>query len=213
MAFGFSIFVLVYAAASFSGGHLNPAVTAAMFFTGKVSLLRAVTYILAQMCGAMLGSALVLGIDPTGFSAALGAVNQRNDWVGRGNAFGIEALLTAFFVFVVFAAVDQGRAESTAHLSVLAPFSIGMAVFLAHIVAVPIDGCSINPARSFGTAVTSGVWTDHWIFWIGPLGGGIISGLLYEHLGSHSIPPLGGPKEDKNRKPGQGPGGPQEFTV
>jgi MIP family channel proteins len=213
MAFGFSIFVLVYAAASFSGGHLNPAVTAAMFFTGKVSLLRAVAYIIAQLCGAMLGSALVLGIDPTGFTAALGAFNQRNTWVNIPEAFGTELILTALLVFIVFTATDDTRAEDMVHLPVLGPFAIGMVVFLAHVVAVPIDGCSINPARSFGTAVTSGFWKDHWIFWVGPLVGGVVAGLLYEYVGAKFGPALGGAKEDADRKGGQGPMGHQEFAV
>ena len=184
-----------------------------MLVTGKVSLLRAAVYIIVQLAGAILGSALTQALDPSGFIAALGAVNQRNTWVSIGEAFGGELLLTAIFVFVIFAATDNARAEDMVHLPVLAPFAIGIALFLAHIVMVPIDGCSVNPARSFGTAVTSGYWKDQWIFWVAPLLGGIISGLLYEHLGSKFGVILGGPKEDQNRKPGEGPTGHQEFAA
>eukprot|EP00879_Flechtneria_rotunda_P028764 GHRR01030984.1.p1 GENE.GHRR01030984.1~~GHRR01030984.1.p1 ORF type:complete len:309 (+),score=86.99 GHRR01030984.1:184-1110(+) len=215
LAFGFAIFVLVYAAASFSGGHLNPAVTFAMLLAGRVSIIRAAVYIACQLVGAILGSALVLAVDPMGYQAALGAANKLNAWATTGNALGAEIILTAIFVFVVFAAVDQTRGARTAHLPVLAPLAIGIAVFLAHVVAIPIDGCSINPARSFGVAVVvnkSVVWHDQWIFWVGPLIGGGASGLLYEWCGYRAFI-YSGPKDSAQRMPGASAAGPQEYTV
>ncbi|EIE22533.1 aquaporin-like protein, partial [Coccomyxa subellipsoidea C-169] len=165
MSFGGAIAVLVYAAASFSGGHLNPAVSVAFWLAGKISALRAVLYIVCQCLGACAGSALVLAIDHNGFKAALGASNRLNTGINPANAWGAETILTCVLVFVVFAATDTQRSATSGHLSVLAPFSIGLAVFLAHLVAVPIDGCSINPARSFGTAAVAHEWTHQWIFW------------------------------------------------
>lgn len=133
-----------------------------------------------------------------------------------GKGLGVEILLTALFVFVVFAATDQTRGATTPHIPALAPFAIGIAVFLAHIVAVPVDGCSINPARSFGTAVTSNTWQQHWIFWVGPLAGGAVVGILYEMFAYKALSYVG-PVEDKDghrrRAAGSSPAGPQEFAV
>eukprot|EP00879_Flechtneria_rotunda_P008705 GHRR01009119.1.p1 GENE.GHRR01009119.1~~GHRR01009119.1.p1 ORF type:complete len:221 (+),score=41.81 GHRR01009119.1:1052-1714(+) len=200
------------AAVHHTGGHLNPAITFAMLLAGRVSLLRAAVYIVCQLVGAIVGSSLTLAIDPLGYRAALGAANRLNVWATAGTALGTEILLTAIFIFVVFAAVDQARGSTAAHLPVLAPLAIGVTVLLAHIVAVPIDGCSINPARSFGVAVVSGVWSEHWIFWVGPLIGGAAAGLLYEYFGYRAFV-YSGPKEDVHRKAGASPAGPQEYTV
>jgi hypothetical protein len=95
----------------------------------------------------------VRAVDPAGFKAALGAANRLNSWANVVTELGAELILTAIFVFIVFAAVDQTRGAHSAHVPALAPLAIGIVVFLAHIVAVPIDGCSVNPARSFGAAV------------------------------------------------------------
>ncbi|KAF6266093.1 plasma membrane intrinsic protein [Scenedesmus sp. NREL 46B-D3] len=212
LSFGLSIFVLVYAAASFSGGHLNPAITIAMFLARRISLIRAFVYVICQLAGAIVGSALVRAVDPFGFRAALGASNRLNSWANVGTGLGAELILTAIFVFVVFAAVDQTRGANSAHLPVLAPLAIGIVVFLAHVVAIPIDGCSVNPARSFGTAVVSRTWQHHWIFWVGPIVGGAAAGLLYEAL-AYRAPIFGGPVEKLHRVPGTSPAGPQEYTV
>eukprot|EP00878_Enallax_costatus_P001813 GHUV01001971.1.p1 GENE.GHUV01001971.1~~GHUV01001971.1.p1 ORF type:complete len:322 (+),score=44.83 GHUV01001971.1:32-997(+) len=216
LAFGLAIFILVYASASFSGGHLNPAVTFAMLIAGRISILRAVTYVVCQLAGAIVGSALVLAVDPLGHRAALGAANRLNTWVTPGRGLGAEILLTSIFVFIVFAAVDQIRGANSAHLPVLAPFAIGIAIFMAHIVAVPIDGCSVNPARSFGTAVVANVWADHWIFWVGPLIGGGVVGFVYDKFADRGVL-LTGPREgiqpEVNKKITPDAAEPQEFTV
>lgn len=133
--------------------------------------------------------------------------------VGKG--LGIELLLTALFVFIVFAATDKARGATTPHLPSLAPFAIGIALFLAHIVAVPIDGCSVNPARSFGTAVTSGVWHQHWIFWVGPLVGGGVVGLLYESFAYRALAYAGALEVEKDSKADIrfSPAGAREYSV
>lgn len=133
--------------------------------------------------------------------------------VGKG--LGIELLLTALFVFIVFAATDKARAATTPHLPSLAPFAIGIALFLAHIVAVPIDGCSVNLARSFGTAVTSGVWHQHWIFWVGPLVGGGVVGLLYEAFAYRALSYEGALEGEKSSKVDArpSPAGPRDYAV
>jgi aquaporin PIP len=183
-----------------------------MFLARRISLIRTVVYIICQLAGAIVGSALVRAVDPSGFKAALGAANRLNSWADVGTGLGAELILTAIFVFVVFAAVDQTRGAHSAHVPALAPLAIGIVVFLCHIVAVPIDGCSVNPARSFGAAVVARTWQHHWIFWVGPIVGGAAAGLLYEAL-AYRAPLFGGPVEKQNREPGTSPAGPQEYTA
>lgn len=180
MAFGFSIAILVYSAATFSGGHLNPAVTAGLLVAKKITLQRAVCYWVAQILGAILGSSFVYAIDRSGWNAAGGGTNAINPGTSNAGAWFLEFLLTALLVFVVLAATDSKREAIGAHLPVLAPFAIGFTVFICHLVAIPLDGCSINPARSFGPAVVAGTWTDQWVFWVGPMSGGIFAAILYE---------------------------------
>lgn len=179
-AFGLTIGVLVYSSATFSGGHLNPAVTLGLLLGKKVTLMRAAFYWAAQMLGAILGCAFVYAIDRSGYNAAGGGVNAPLPGITDGGVWLMEALLTAVLVFVVFAATDSKRNAIGAHLPILAPFAIGFTVFIAHLVAIPIDGCSINPARSFGAAVVAGKWDDQWLFWVGPFTGSVIAAVLYE---------------------------------
>lgn len=182
LSFGLSLFVVIYFSASFSGGHINPAVSLAMFITKRISLMRCVLYTIVQCSGAAVASIIIKGLDAGGFKAAAGAANQVNTGSGAtvGTALGYEIILTFVLVFVVFAATDAQRAVSTAPLSVLAPFAIGVAVFAIHLVAVPIDGCSVNPARSFGPAAVARVWANYWIFWVGPYVGAVTAAVLYE---------------------------------
>jgi MIP family channel proteins len=179
-SFGFAIFVAVYLSASFSGGHVNPAVTLAFLITKKVTLMRASAYWFCQLTGAILGSSFVYAVDRTGWHASTGGTNRLLPGISKASGWLMETLLTMTLVFVVFAATDTNRAKISTHLPVLAPLAIGMAVFICHLAAVAIDGCSINPARSFGPAVVSGVFTDQWIFWVGPFSGALVAALLYE---------------------------------
>lgn len=180
MAFGFAIAILVYSAATFSGAHLNPAVTLGLLVAKKLTLLRALCYWGAQIVGAILGSAFVYAWDRSGWYAANGGTNGVNPGTSNAGAWFMEFLLTSLLVFVVFAATDRNREAIGAHLPILAPLAIGFTVFICHLVAIPIDGCSINPARSFGPAVVSGIWDDQWVFWVGPMSGGVFAAVLYE---------------------------------
>jgi aquaporin PIP len=182
MSFGFALFVIIYFTASFSGGHLNPAVTLAMFITQRISLLRAFLYTIFQCSGAAIGSIVLKGLDPGGYKAAAGAANQINAKAGfgTGTAIGFEIIGTFVLVFIVFAATDAQRAVSTAPLPILAPFAIGMGVFIIHLILIPVDGCSINPARSFGPAMVAREFHRYWVFWVGPYIGAIVAGAMYE---------------------------------
>ncbi|KAK9821655.1 hypothetical protein WJX74_005287 [Apatococcus lobatus] len=178
-AFGISIFTLIYLVAPFSGGHLNPAVTVGLLVGGRVTLLRAVCFVPAQIAGATVGVAFVKAVSKTNFAIAGGGANALAGGATYGGAWTMETILTFGLVFIVFAATDAGRSRIVSHLTVLAPMAVGFWVFLSHLVAIPIDGCSINPARTFGAAAVSGNWAQHWLYWAGPMAGAIFASLFY----------------------------------
>ena len=174
MAHGLAITLLVAATARISGGHLNPAVTFGAFVTGKISLRRAGGYALAQLIGAAAGAWLLAMVIPAALQGNLGA-HGLGAGITPGSGVLAEIVLTFVLVFVVFAtAIDP---SGPGHL---APIAIGLAVLVDHLVGVPITGASMNPARSFGPALIAGVWTNHWIYWVGPLIGALVAAFVYE---------------------------------
>ena len=177
--FGFTITILVAVASRFSGAHLNPAVTWGLFLAQRIGALR-LLYIPCQMVGAITGAAILYGIvhdlDTTTYPEVhFLAVNRVMPGFSRGEALGYEIIFTCLLLTVVLA-VTHGKAQFGR--ASMAPFHIGYAVFIAHMVMVPVDNCSINPARSFGPAVIANYWSDQWIFWVGPLTGATVAGLF-----------------------------------
>jgi len=191
LAHGFSIMVLIYAVGEISGGHINPAVTWACLITHRVSLLRAVTYFVAQIVGAIVGSALLKSIIPPEFQFGMGC-HTLNPLLSPGQGFWAEVIFTFIFIFVVFATAISPFAGKLAPLSSgggqeygpgkLAPFAVGMTVMVLLCVAIPITGGSFNPARSFGPAVVRGIWANHWIYWVGPLVGSTIAAFVAQAI-------------------------------
>ena len=176
VAHGLAIAILAYATANISGGHINPAVTFAAWMTNKISAARGLMFIAAQLSGAVVGALLLLATIPAAADTNLGAHALGLD-VSISMGLLMEIIVTFALVFVIFAtAVDPGGMGN------LAPLAIGLAVLVDHLVAVPITGASMNPARSFGPALVSGAWSDHWIYWVGPLLGGAGAGLVYQFM-------------------------------
>ncbi|CAM9492968.1 unnamed protein product [Ascophyllum nodosum] len=176
--FGLSIFVLVYVLAQASGAHLNPAVSLGLLIGKRISLEQFVIYFIVQMLGALAGAAIATTfLDSTG-----GGYNAIQDGFEAKNAFGGEVMCTFLLVTTVFASSDGELGRNNAFIGPLVPWAIGMAVLLAHLIMIPIDGCSINPARSFATAVTNNQWGDHWVFWAGPLVGGALATIVWETI-------------------------------
>jgi len=187
--FGLMITVMVFAVGDVSGANLNPAVSLGLLIARKMSLLRFAAYWTAQVIGASAGSAYVYSLDPDAFRAAgvAGAANilSYNPAGGSGGLWrviGAEMLGTYLLVFTVMAAADVGREQSTKYVGAMTPLAIGIAVLLAHVFLIPIDGCSINPARSFGSAAVAGQWAYHWVFWAGPCAGAAAAALTWEAL-------------------------------
>nr|ABO69705.2 aquaporin PIP2 [Prunus humilis] len=184
-AFGGMIFVLVYCTAGISGGHINPAVTFGLFLARKVSLPRAVLYIVAQSLGAICGVGLVKAFQKTYYEEYGGGANELAAGYNKGTGLGAEIIGTFVLVYTVFSATDPKRNARDSHVPVLAPLPIGFAVFIVHLATIPITGTGINPARSFGAAVIYNkdkAWDDQWIFWLGPFIGAAIAALYHQYI-------------------------------
>jgi len=186
LAHGFCIMVLVYAIGEVSGGHINPAVTWACLLTNKISFIRALVFIIAQLAGAVTGSAILSAILPTSLQYGMGC-HSINPALTPGQGFGAEVIFTFIFIFVVFATAISPFAGKLAPLSggeaeygpgKLTPFAVGMTILILHCVGIPFTGASMNPARSFGPAVVHGCWANHWVYWAGPIVGSSIAAVI-----------------------------------
>ena len=163
-AFGGMIFVLVYCTAGISGGHINPAVTFGLLLARKLSLTRALLYMVMQCLGAICGAGVVKGFQQTLYMGAGGGANSVNPGYTKGDGLGAEIVGTFVLVYTVFSATDAKRSARDSHVPILAPLPIGFAVFLVHLATIPITGTGINPARSLGAAIVynrSNAWNDH----------------------------------------------------
>ncbi|XP_028329321.1 aquaporin-4 isoform X2 [Gouania willdenowi] len=177
LCFGLSIATMVQCFGHISGGHINPAVTTAMVVTRKLSLAKAVFYVLAQCLGAITGAGILYLVTPAALRGSLG-VTTVNSKISLGHGFLVELLVTFELVFTVFATCDPKRTD----LGGSAGLAIGFAVAIGHLFAIPFTGASMNPARSFGPAMVTLNFQDHWVYWVGPILGAILAAGLYEYL-------------------------------
>jgi MIP family channel proteins len=164
-AFGLVVFIIIQSLGETSGAHVNPAVTVAFWAMGRFPGARVLPYVLAQLVGAALGSWLVLGVAAPG--SDLGATLPAH---GALQALGIETFLTFWLMLVIFR-VTSGSKE----VGILAGLAISSTVALEALVAGPLTGASMNPARSLAPALLSGNWTDWWVYLVGPVAGALLA--------------------------------------
>ncbi|XP_072259342.1 aquaporin-5-like [Pyxicephalus adspersus] len=176
LAFGLAIGTLVQTFGHISGAHINPAVTVAFLLGSQISILRAVFYIVAQLVGAIAGAGILHAVAPVNVrgNLAINSVNAGN----TGLALVVELLLTFQLVLCIFASTDSRRNDNVGSPAL----SIGLSVTLGHLLGIYFTGCSMNPARSLGPAAITGIFKDQWVFWIGPLVGGILASLIYNFV-------------------------------
>ncbi|KAF5738466.1 aquaporin PIP-type 7a-like [Tripterygium wilfordii] len=167
-----------------AGGHINPAVTFGLFLARKLSLVRAIFYIVMQCLGAICGAGVVKGfMGHTQYGLLNGGANFVAPGYTKGDGLGAEIVGTFVLVYTVFSATDAKRSARDSHVPILAPLPIGFAVFLVHLATIPITGTGINPARSLGAAIIFNKdrgWDDHWIFWVGPFIGAALAALYHQ---------------------------------
>jgi MIP family channel proteins len=177
LAHGLTIAVMVSATGGISGGHLNPAVTLGVLVGGKIDAAKCLAYWIAQLAGAALAGFLLLGLMRHQPVAAAEIVSQGTPDLAGNVSFKqgvlIEAVLTFFLVFVVYGTAVDARAPRIGGLA------IGLTVALDILFGGPLTGAAMNPARTFGPALASGHWNNHLVYWIGPLTGGALAGLIY----------------------------------
>ena len=184
LAFGLTVLSMAVAIGHISGCHLNPAVTAGLVASGRFPAKDLIGYWIAQVVGGIAGAGVLYLVAKglPGFSAAASgfASNGFADHSPGGypweSCFIIEAVLTAVFLFVIHGATDKKAG------SAIAPIAIGLCLTLIHLVSIPVTNTSVNPARSTATAVFAGGWAlgQLWLFWVAPIVGGIVGGLLYK---------------------------------
>jgi aquaporin Z len=193
LAFGLTVLTGAYAFGHISGGHFNPAVSLGLWAGGRFPARDLVPYILAQVAGAILAGFLLLQIAKGGGGFSINP-NAAGAFASNGygalspggytlaSAFLAEIVLTAFFLAVIMGATHNKAAAG------FAPIAIGLALTLIHLISIPVTNTSVNPARSTGVALFagSGAIGQLWLFWLAPLLGGAIGGLVYAWLRPNS---------------------------
>lgn len=185
LAFGLTVLTMAYSIGHISGCHLNPAVTIGLAAGGRFPTNSILQYVIAQVVGAVVAAAVLYAIatGTPGFDLAKGfAANGYGEHSpGRYSllsGLGAEVVLTMMFLFIIMGAT-HGKAPAG-----FAPIAIGFGLTLIHLVGIPITNTSVNPARSTGPALFVGGWalSQLWLFWVAPLIGGALGGLLYRWL-------------------------------
>lgn len=183
--FGLSVVTMAFAIGHISGCHLNPAVTVGLAAGGRFPSSQIVPYIIAQVLGAILGAAVLYviasgkaGFDLAGGFASNGYGDHSPGKYGLMAGFVCEVVMTAMFLFVIMGAT-HGKAPAG-----FAPLAIGFALVMIHLVSIPVTNTSVNPARSTAPALFVGGWAVQqlWLFWVAPLIGGVLGGVIYRWL-------------------------------
>jgi len=184
LAFGFALIALCYAIGHISGGHLNCVVSFCFALAGKITWTRAFAYFFAQWLGGMVGAAFLRLISPPAWKADCLASNRIASFITPGQGLVVEIILTFFLMLVINAAADNSKSNQ-----MMVPVAIGFSVSASHMLAIPLTGTSLNPTRSFASAAVSSTWAEctdvfnnHWVFWLGPMLGGILATLIYEFV-------------------------------
>ncbi|XP_046381955.1 aquaporin AQPAe.a-like [Haliotis rufescens] len=174
---GFFIAVIISALANVSGAHVNPALSLAFAVTREISFARFFFYSVAQSAGSVAGAALLKFITPANMHGTLGLL-QPGKYVSSEQALVVEIIVSFFLVFVIFSLVDKGRKDVGGSV----PFIIGLSVCVNAFFSGHISGGCINPIRNFGPAVVLGNLKYQWIYWVGPMVGSVLGGLLYDKV-------------------------------
>ncbi len=202
LAHGLVIAVMASAVGHISGGHFNPAVTFGFLLTGRLEPVLAVVYWVAQLAGATIAALLLWWIYPNDIAeqSNLG-VPALSDRIDVGAGLVVEAILTFFLVWVIFATAADPRGAFKS----IAGLAIGLTITLGVLMGGPLTGAAMNPSRAFGPELVANAWADGWIWYVGPLVGGGAAALLYEFLYLRPPRPLPvGPPETGVEEPRPG---------
>ncbi|RIA44478.1 MIP family channel protein [Hephaestia caeni] len=188
LAFGLTVLTMAYTIGHISGCHLNPAVTIGLWAGGRFPAKDIPLYVIAQVIGAVAAAALLYLIASGKADYSLATNGLAANGFGEHSPQGfsltsgllLEIVLTLFFVLVIMGSTDS-RAPAG-----FAPIAIGLSLTLIHLICIPVTNTSVNPARSTGPALIAGGWAlqQLWLFWVAPIVGGVLGGLIYKTLGA-----------------------------
>jgi aquaporin Z len=185
LAFGLTVLTMAFAIGHISGCHLNPAVSVGLWAGGRFPAGQLLPYIVAQVLGAIAAAGVlyVIASGTAGFDVSKGfAANGYGEHsiggYSLGAGFVTELVMTCFFLLIIMGATDKRAPHG------FAPIAIGLGLTLIHLISIPVTQTSVNPARSTGPAIFVGGWAleQLWLFWVAPIIGAVIGGLLYRWL-------------------------------
>jgi len=182
LAFGLTVLTMAYAIGHISGCHLNPAVSVGLAVAGRFKFSELPAYVIAQVAGAIVAAAVLAwiasgapGFDLAGGLASNGYGDHSPGGYSMESGFVTEVVVTLMFLIIILGATDK-RAPAG-----FAPIAIGLGLTLIHLISIPVTNTSVNPARSTGPAMIVGGWAlvQLWMFWVAPLIGAAIAGVVY----------------------------------
>jgi len=187
LAFGLTLLTMAYAIGHISGCHINPAVTVGLCAGGRFPASEVISYIIAQVLGGIFAASILLVIASGAQAFSLSAGFAANGYGAHSpggysllSCLVCEVVMTLAFLFVIMGATDKRVPAG------FAPIPIGLVLTLIHLIIIPVTNTSVNPARSTGPAMFVGDWAlgQLWLFWLAPIVGGALGGLLYRSLTS-----------------------------
>ncbi len=187
LAFGLTVLTMAFAIGHISGCHLNPAVSIGLWAGGRFNASELAPYILAQVAGGITAGAVLYmiatgkaGFDVTAGFASNGYGEHSPGGYSLSAALITEIVMTFMFLVIILGATDKRAPQG------FAPIAIGLGLTLIHLISIPVTNTSVNPARSTGVALFAGDWaiSQLWLFWLAPIIGAIIAGIVYRWLGS-----------------------------
>ena len=185
LAFGLTLLTMAFAIGHISGCHINPAVSVGLVLGGRFPAAELPHYIVAQVLGAYAGAGtlFLIASGKAGFSLSAGFAANGYDAHSPGGyslfaCFVAEVVLTLFFLLIILGSTDERAPRG------FAPIAIGLGLTLIHLISIPVTNTSVNPARSTGPAIFVGGWAINqlWLFWVAPIAGGVLGGLIYRGL-------------------------------
>ena len=185
LAFGLTVLTMAFAIGHISGCHLNPAVSIGLWAGGRFATKDLVPYIVAQVLGGIAGAAVlfVIATGKTGFLLADGFASNGYGAHSPGgytltSCLVCEVVMTLMFLLIIMGATDKRAPQG------FAPVAIGLGLTLIHLISIPVTNTSVNPARSTGVALFVGDWATAqlWLFWVAPIIGAILGGVIYRCL-------------------------------
>ena len=179
LAYGLAMAVMVSAVGHISGGHFNPAVTLAFFVTRRLAVSLTIAYLVVQLAAAAGAALLIRWIFPGASAESVGYGSPAIDpGIDVAEALVVEAILTFFLVWVVFATAADPRGTFKS----IAGLAIGFTITMDVLMGGPLTGAAMNPARALGPELVSNTWDDFWIWYVGPFAGAVIAAVAYELL-------------------------------